>query len=159
MRRAPQRGFTLMELIGILILVGVLAVVVLPKFDSIGSFAPTRYRDELIATLRDAAHAAMSHRRLVCASLGTSGLSLSIAASNTPGSPPSGCSTTYLPARGQALAAPAGISTSATPTAFLYFQPSGRVTTDAAGTTAGNWTISVSGESAITLVGETGHLQ
>jgi hypothetical protein len=48
---------------------------------------------------------------------------------------------------------------SLTPAGTIYFQPSGRVTSDAAGVDAGQWRITVSGSSAVVLTGETGHVE
>lgn len=54
------RGFSLVELITVLLLVGILAVTVLPRFLSRGGFDEVLYRDRLIALLQQAQLMAMS---------------------------------------------------------------------------------------------------
>ncbi len=47
-----QRGFTLIELVTVIILIGILAVNVLPKFDGTASYEAHSHRAQLIAALR-----------------------------------------------------------------------------------------------------------
>ncbi|OUR77241.1 MSHA biogenesis protein MshC [Colwellia psychrerythraea] len=47
-----NRGFTLIELITVIILVGILAVAVLPKFDGTASYEAHTHRAQLISALR-----------------------------------------------------------------------------------------------------------
>jgi len=47
-----QRGFTLVELITVIILIGILAVAVLPKFDGTASYEAHSHRAQLISALR-----------------------------------------------------------------------------------------------------------
>lgn len=54
------RGFTLVELVTVLVLVGVLAVTVLPRFLTRGGFDEVIYRDRLAALLQQAQLMAMS---------------------------------------------------------------------------------------------------
>lgn len=156
MRCPPSRGFTLPELIAVMVIIGVLAVAVMPKFDVAVNLRADTYRDQVVAALRLAGSHAASHRRLVCASVGTGSVSLSIAAAN----PATACSSALPGAGGGATATAAGNSTSSiSPAGTLYFQPSGRITGDAAGVSAGSWTISIGGATAITVTGETGHVE
>jgi hypothetical protein len=45
------------------------------------------------------------------------------------------------------------------PAGTLYVQPNGRITSDGGGTTPVNVSITVAGETAIQLTGETGHVR
>lgn len=156
-RRTPQLGFTLPELVIVLVLLGVLAAVALPKLDGALGMRETAWRDQVVAALRHARSTAISHRRLVCATVASGHVQLAIATAH-------GTSTCTA-----ALAAPDGsaawatdagsIATTVAPAGALYFQPSGRVTTDGAGAAAGTRTIAIAGEAAITVIGETGHVQ
>lgn len=155
--RSSERGFTLPELIAVLLVAAVLAVTVMPKLDGALSLRNDTWRDEVVAALRTAHQTAVSHRRLVCASVSGSSITLSIAAAN----PASACSAS-LPGPDGAAAyttSSAGTTASVSPAGTLYFQPSGRVTSDGAGSTVSSRTISISGTSAITVVGETGHVR
>lgn len=78
-RRKPhQRGFTLLELIMVIVLLGILAAVAAPKL-SVNVFSARGFHDETLALLRFAQKSAIAQRRTVCVIfLGTSA-SLSIA--------------------------------------------------------------------------------
>jgi MSHA pilin protein MshC len=152
-----DRGFTLPELIAVLLLVGVLAATAMPKLQGLLSFRDDGWRDQVVAALHYAHKSAISHRRLVCADVGAAGVSLSIAAAN----PASACSAALPGLDGQALAADAkgGAAASVSPAGTIYFQPSGRATTDGAGSSAATRSISIAGQADIVLVGETGHVE
>lgn len=47
-----QRGFTIIELVTVIILIGILAVAVLPKFDGTASYEAHSHRAQLISALR-----------------------------------------------------------------------------------------------------------
>jgi len=155
--RSSERGFTLPELIVVLLLVGILAVTVMPKLGGIASFRDDGWRDQIVAALHYGHKVAISHRRLVCADVGAAGVTLSIAAAN----PATGCSTPLPGPDGQTLAADSkgGAPASISPAGTIYFQPSGRATTDGAGSSAATRSITIAGQAAIVLVGETGHVE
>ena len=154
---SPARGFTLPELIAVLLLTGILSATALPKLQGALSFRDDGWRDQIVAALHYAHKVAISHRRLVCANVGTGGVILSIASAN----PASVCSTALPGLDGQAQAADSkgGAAAGVSPAGPLYFQPSGRVSTDGAGSNAINRSISIAGQTAIVLVGETGHVE
>ncbi|MFO1219343.1 MAG: prepilin-type N-terminal cleavage/methylation domain-containing protein [Burkholderiaceae bacterium] len=151
------RGFTLPELVIVLVLLGVLSAVALPKMGSALAMRETAWRDQVVAALRLACSTAISHRRLVCASVASGSVQLAIAP--TPGA--TACTAVLTAPDGSATwaAEPSGIATTISPAGTLYFQPSGRVTSDGAGASASSRTIAIAGESAITLIGETGHVR
>jgi MSHA pilin protein MshC len=77
-RRTP-RGFTLVELIVTMIIIGIMAVAVLPRFADRSAFEERGFRDETLALLRWAQKSAVAQRRAVCAALNDNGVALTIA--------------------------------------------------------------------------------
>jgi prepilin-type N-terminal cleavage/methylation domain-containing protein len=150
-------GFTLPELVMVLMLVAVLAAVALPKLDGALSMRSTAWRDQVLAALRHARSVAQSHRRLVCATVATGSVTLQIAAAH----PANACTSTLPGPDGAAAFAvdASAIATTLAPGGNLYFQPSGRVTSDGAGSAAANRTITIAGETDIVVIGETGHVE
>lgn len=74
-----HRGFTLMELIVVLIVIGILAVAVLPRFADRRTFETRGFADEALAALQYARKAAVASRRNVCAVVAGSTLTLTTA--------------------------------------------------------------------------------
>ena len=158
-RRAAlhRRGFTLVELIAVLLLVGVLATVALPRLDGVFALRGAGWRDQLQAGLLQARTLAQGHRRLVCLTLASGEMRLAQASAN----PASSCDTPLKGADGDARWAVDGnaITLTQSPAGTLYFQPSGRVTSDGAGSSSVNVNIDLAGETTLQLIGETGHVQ
>ena len=155
--RPHQRGFTLPELIAVVMLISILAATALPKLQGALSFRDDAWHDQVVAALRYAHQTAISHRRLVCADLTSGRLTLTIAAAN----PAVVCSAALPGIDGSSASADsqgAATAASVSPAGSFYFQPSGRVTTDGAGATAVTRTISIAGEDDIVLIGETGRV-
>lgn len=148
------RGFTLVELITILILVGILAVVALPRLDSAQDFGALAFRDRVATSLRYAQKSAVAKRRMVCATVAAGTLTLTTATSFG-----GACDTAMTGPDG---ADPAAVSPSAAvqlaPAGVLYFQPSGSVTSDAAGTALATTTVTVTGQADINVRGTTGYV-
>ena len=115
-------GFTLVELIVMMVVIGILAVAVLPRFASRADFDARGFSDATASLLRYAQKSAVAQRRLVCVSFSAASVSLTMASNfggvcdmNLAG--PDGASPYTLPV-------PAGVSFSPAPTAF-NFLPSG----------------------------------
>jgi MSHA pilin protein MshC len=70
--RRWQRGFTLIELIMVVVMLGVLAVFAAPKILNTSDLNARGFRDETLALLRYAQKAAISQRRMVCVTFNTS---------------------------------------------------------------------------------------
>lgn len=151
---APARGFTMPELIAVILIISVLAVVALPRLDAALLLRTDTTRDQVVSALRLAQHTAVSHRRLVCAQIASQSVTLQIA----PAQPATSCSATLAGPVGAAQVVSQGTTSTLSPAGTLYFQPSGRITSDGAGVTAGQWQVAISGGTAITVTGETGHV-
>jgi MSHA pilin protein MshC len=151
-----SRGFTLVELVTIMILIGILAVVALPRLDLARDFGNTAFRDRVAASLRFAQKSAVAKRRMVCATVAPGSLTLTVDAAFGAGA----CANAMAGPDGAnpAATAPASVVLASAPAGPLYFQPSGTVTSNAAGTTIANFTLSVTGQAPITVTGATGHV-
>lgn len=152
------RGFTMAELIAILVIIGILAFVALPRLDQSQGFGATSFRDRVAASLRFAQKSAVAKRRLVCATVAADRLTLAAAAVF----PATACANGMNGPDGAnpaALSPSASVTLTAAPAGPLYFQPSGSVTSDTAGATPTNFTLTVTGQAAIAVNGATGHVQ
>lgn len=149
-------GFTMIELVVVMLVASVLAVVALPRLDGALANADTAWREQVIGALRTARGTAQGHRRLVCVTVAGGSVTLGIASAQ----PASSCDATLRGPDGDSRwawssRAPA---TAASP-ATLYFQSDGRVTSDGAGGTPVDATITIAGQTAISVVGDTGHVE
>lgn len=148
----------MVELIAVLLMVGVLAVFAFPRLEAALTLRETEWRDKVLMALRQARHVAQGHRRLVCVTVSSAnGVALGIATTN----PATSCNASLPGPEAQGAWARHNGSMTATlsPAGTLYFQPDGRITSDGAGASTVNATVSVGGVSAIVLVGDTGHVQ
>jgi prepilin-type N-terminal cleavage/methylation domain-containing protein len=148
-----SKGFTLPELVMVLVIVGVLAVVALPRFGGVAAAAQDGWRGDVVATLRYAHATALARRRLVCATVAAASVTLTLATAN----PATSCDTSLALATGAATLTLANAP--ATSSATLYFQPDGRATTDGAGTTATDQTITVAGYASVLVASESGYVR
>lgn len=117
------RGFTLVELVMVIVLVGVLAVFVGPHLFSTGDFYSRGFHDKTLAYLRYAQKTAIAQRRTVCVTFSSNTVNLAIAAAAgtnvcaviLPG--PSGAGGA---AREAELAGKSGVTFNGTPGAFNF---------------------------------------
>ena len=160
--RAP--GFTMVELIVIMVIIGIVAVVLVPLSNPVGMRAAA-FNDEVRSALRLAQKSATSHRRLVCAQLNNDNVTLRIATTNPAivcCEPYNTSGDTTPAARSQDASVTLVVNitlplTTTPPT--LFFQPSGTITRDGAGATpVTNLTITVTGQTPITIEGATGYV-
>ena len=158
----PQRrpsGFTMIELITVMVIIGILAVVVLPRFNLLKGFDETGYRDKVRATLEYARKSAVAQRRNVQAALAGNNLTLTI----DNDIPEGGAAGTYpralalpatdprcSPTAAQKICAPANV-TLAGP-ASLTFSPLGRPSATA------TYTVTGTAAQTITVEAETGYV-
>lgn len=80
MKNLQQAGFTLIELIMVVVILGVLAVVAVPRIFSNHDFYARGFHDETLALLRYAQKTAIAQRRTVCVSFTSSTVTLTLAA-------------------------------------------------------------------------------
>jgi MSHA pilin protein MshC len=137
-----QWGFTLIELIMVIVMLGVLAVFAAPRLFNTGDFNARGFHDETMSLLRYAQKTAIAQRRTVCVALNDKGVTLSID-TNTP--PDGVCDTALAPPntpRG-------GSGLVGTPPAFAY---------TALGSTNQTVVITIPNASNITVEADTGYV-
>lgn len=144
-----QRGFTLIELVTVMIIVGILAVAVVPRFFGTNIFQSRGFADQVQASLRYAQKEAIAQRSNVCVTLAASTITLTIANASGAAVP---CTVNLpFPSGGNSITAPSGVTLSSSPSATFNF--------DALGRTATAQTISVSGATDnIVVEAETGYV-
>lgn len=78
-RLKENRGFTLVELIMVMVIVGILGAVVAPRFFDADIFKSRGFADQVQATLRYAQKTAIAQHRNVCVAMTASDITLTIA--------------------------------------------------------------------------------
>ncbi|KQV40142.1 Tfp pilus assembly protein FimT/FimU [Massilia sp. Root335] len=125
--RARASGFTMVELVVVMILIGVLAAIGIPRLLADKNMEAAVFGDQVVSGLRRAQKIATGHRRVVCASVGPKAVILRLNACGSAGLALAGLDDGDFATTDSVLTVT---------TATLFFQPDGRITTDAAGTTA-----------------------
>ncbi|WP_297830058.1 type II secretion system protein [Thermomonas sp.] len=147
--RARQGGFTLVELVVTLIVIGILAVAALPRLFDRGDFDTRAFLDQTAAALRYAQKAAIAQRRTVCAAFAANSVTLTVRSTAGAGA----CDT---PLAGPAGGAPYTVT--APGTAVFSPEPAA-LTFDAEGRPNAGATITIAGApAAITVTAETGYV-
>lgn len=147
-----QRGFTLIELITVMILVGIVAVVTLPRMSLLGGWNEIGYRDRVKATLEYARKSAVAQRRVVRVTIAGSALTVEAQQQTPEGEGTAGWRALILPgSNSNSFAAPSGVSL-APANDTVTFSALGRP--DA----AKSYTVS-GGVGTITVEAETGHVR
>lgn len=159
-----QHGFTVMELVTVMIVISILAVVALPRLSVLSGFDEVGFRDQAKSTLEFARKAAIAQRRYSCVARTGNTLALSIDVSS-----PEGRSTALCP-REQNLAQPGSGSNTISPrgnttllgtsAAAVVFDAQGRPWTaaSAAVSTTAQFTVHGNADSVITVEAETGYV-
>ena len=144
-----RRGFTLVELIVVLILVGILAVAVLPKFANQLTFKTRGFADQALVTLQYARKVAVASRRNVCVVV-SGGNTLTLTMATLAGSAQTCSASVILPASStNTLQTPSSVSFSG---AFsIIFDGQGRALDSGRVLLATNATVSIVGDVTYTL--------
>ena len=146
-------GFTLIELIMVLVIVGVLAAVVGPRVFATGTFNARGFHDENLALLRFAHKSAIAQRRPVCIVFGANNARLSIDSDRNSATGTSGCEANLTGPRGDS---PGTITARGT---VQYTATPATVVIDGLGQPAAGQTIQVSGAAqTITIEAVTGYV-
>lgn len=147
-----QRGFTLVELIATLILIGILAIVAMPRMDFLRGWDEIGYRDRVKSTLEYARKSAVAQRRLVRVTIAASSLTVEAQKQTPEGEGTAGWVALNLAGGNtNSFAAPSGVSL-APANDVVTFNALGRP--DA----AKSFTVS-GGVGTITVEAETGHVR
>lgn len=160
-----ERGFTMVELIMVMVMVGVLAAIGIPKLMGGNTTGALVFGDQVASALRHAQTSAVSHRRVVC--LATTARTLVMRIRTAPSAATGPCTTAFGP---QLQRADNDTYDSSDPTvtmtgapANLYFQPDGTITSAPAGAPLGNGSIAIqlAGKTQRTIVfeGSTGYVE
>ncbi|MGQ0579826.1 MAG: GspH/FimT family pseudopilin [Betaproteobacteria bacterium] len=141
---ARNAGFTMVELVVVLILVGILAVVAIPRLVGIGSYDTLGFYDRVASGLRYAQKQAIAKRRVVCATFAAA--SVTFTYEPTAGG---GCTANLAGPNGQSpytvVPQGSGVAFTATPANFSF---------DALGRPSSAQTISITGDGVRTLTVE-----
>ncbi|MBK7563816.1 MAG: prepilin-type N-terminal cleavage/methylation domain-containing protein [Propionivibrio sp.] len=146
-----EQGFTLVELIVVMIIAGILAATVLPRFMGSHGFEERGFRDETAAALRYAQKSAIAERRLVCISFSATGLTARVANAAGAGN----CTA------GTALIGPTGVALSVTATGGASFSPvPGTLSFNALGQPSSGMSIAITGLAGLPVIveAETGYV-
>jgi len=142
------RGFTLVELVMVIVILGVLAVVAIPRMSTSG-YRAQQFHDGVVSALRFAQKSAVSHRRMVCVAFSASTITLTIDDTKTT----IACATALnLPGASSNVLTSVDATNAVfapVPTAF-NFQPNGN---------GADRILSIAGQTNITVVGATGYVQ
>jgi MSHA pilin protein MshC len=153
-QRKSERGFTLPELVTVMVIVGVLSVVAIPKVFDRSIFEARGFADELRSAIQFARKTAIAQRRNVCVAIDTSTSTVALTKALTPGSTaPCGPAVTN-PAKnsGFQLTAPGDVTLSSTTSSITF---------DALGATGAGGTVTVISADAsrpIVVESETGYV-
>ena len=155
-----KRGFTLVEMVLTLVILGVLAAVSLPKFFNRSTFDERYYHDDLISAARYAQRLATGSGCAVRLSVSGTGFSM-VQDSNCDLSSPTYDLTVNRPSDSEAFSntdVPDGLTITSSEPVFIFLPQGGAV--DSSNANIGNATITLIGASSrtINIAGATGYV-
>ena len=145
-QRTWLTGFTLVELIMTIVILGIIAAVAVPRFVDNNVFQSRGFADQVQASLRYAQKVAIAQHRFACVSFASNSISLSTGTTAACGTPMDSLSGggNYV------INAPSGITFAAVPTNFSF---------NALGSPSVTQTINITGvTNGITIEAETGYV-
>jgi MSHA pilin protein MshC len=142
---SSERGFTLIELISCIVIIGILAAVSGPKFFSEQTFQERGYIDEIAASLRNAQQVAIASGCEVSFTVNATGYqAMQRAAAGTTCATAGAFVTTVKRLDGTAMSAPPPANVSSNPAIQIIFDAKGRVANGApAPLQVGGYTLTV----------------
>lgn len=157
-----ERGFTLIELIMVIVILGVLAVFAGPRIFNNTDFYARGFHDETLALLRYAQKTAIAQRRMVCVNFNTTTTphSATLMMENPTGTGTVSCTVNVVGPRGESPAAvTARTDVTYTSAPSLIFNGLGQPVTSARVPLTANTTVQVASvSSAITIEFGTGYV-
>lgn len=159
-------GFTIIELVVVMIIVGIMAFVAIPRLTD-ASFKEAGFHDAVLTTLAHARHSAIASRRYTCVTVtGSAGtvavtrdtndpdtlVTVSCATSVSLPGASSGCAT-------NAICAPSGVTLNGGATTSLIFSPLGQLATSTKAMAGSAASIGISNQASVTVQPQTGYVQ
>ena len=154
-RRQGGRGFTLVELIMVIVIMGVLAVYAAPRMFSNADFYARGFHDETLALLRYAQKTAIAQRRMVCVNFNTATTphSATLTMENPTGTGAVSCTVDVAGPRGESPAmVTARTGVTYTSASSLIFNGLGQPVSSARTPLAANATVQVANTSVVITI-------
>jgi len=158
--KRASNGYTVVELVTVMVVIGILAAIAIPRISQTSDFAAATYRNEVLSALHHAQKSALSHRHRVCATIAPRNVALMIA-SVPAGGAVCDLSLTSLGGNTYASGDPSVVASGTLVNATmptLFFQANGEIT-DIGGNIIANGSIGITGQPAIRIDGSTGHVE